>query len=258
MPPDPPASNPPNPRDSAPRRRLRLSVILTQLRDDARALDARIAATGAQAAAPSESRTDDPATAGASQSPADAKPGMSVGEIIDRARDAGFGFVIAFLTIFSMPVPGASVPFGIMIMFGALQMLVGRHRPWLPRWLRLRRVSTAVLDRVANRLSRWTACLEVAIRPRFLFMVRGPGWLLCAASIFVLALGLSLPLPIPWSNVFFAAPILIYAIALLESDGLLVMLAHAIVAAQTNLIVRTWDVVWVGLRGLLEWIGASV
>jgi hypothetical protein len=215
------------------------------MRDDARRAESQGLPDGRSAGVP----------AAAAPASAAAASGITIGEIVDRARDAGFGFVIAFLTICAMPIPGASTIFGAMIVFGAAQMLIGRHRPWLPRWLRRRRLSAATLDKLARLLTRWTSWLEVVIRPRMLFVLRGPGWFVCALAILVLGLGLALPLPIPWSNVIFAAPILLYAIALLEADGLMILLGHAVLAAQVNLIVQLWDVAWEALRGTLRWLG---
>jgi hypothetical protein len=84
---------------------------------------------------------------------------------------------------------------------------------------------------------------ELAIQPR-----------LIGLGIVLLALGLALPLPIPGSNLVFLIPLFVYAIGLLERDGVWVMIGHACTlidmallvvfgAAVIEAVVRIWH--WV-------------
>jgi hypothetical protein len=80
-----------------------------------------------------------------------------------------------------------------------------------------------MLDRVLGilaRRTRWLAKLsrrrwEVLIRPR-----------LIGLGIVLLALGLALPLPIPGSNLVFLIPLFIYAVGILERDGVWIAVGH--------------------------------
>lgn len=180
---------------------------------------------------------------------------LTVGRIIDATQSAGFGFVLALLALCSLPLPGVSVPFGLAIAFGALQIIIGRHRPWLPDVIRRHRVSVRTLIWLSFVLPRWTSWLEVAIRPRFEFMSRGLMWSLCGVGILVGGVGLALPLPIPFSNLFFIIPLLLYAIAAMESDGLMIMAAHALTAYQVAFVVRFWEAIVRLLRDLAQWLG---
>lgn len=179
---------------------------------------------------------------------------LTIGDIVDRTHHAGFSVMIAFLALCSLPLPGVSVPFGIAIAFGAVQMAAGMHRPWLPRRLRARAVSIRTLRWISDRLTRWTAGLERVARPRFEGLTRGVGWSVCGLALIWHAAGLSLPLPIPGSNLIFIVPILIYAIGLLESDGLLVMLAHAITAGHVVAAAAFWHVVAEAVGKLAGWL----
>ncbi|MFN0135835.1 MAG: exopolysaccharide biosynthesis protein [Phycisphaerae bacterium] len=179
---------------------------------------------------------------------------VTVGEIVDRTREAGFGFLIAFLAVCSFPLPGLSVPFGVAIVFIAFQIVFGLHRPWLPASLRGHRVSLKTLDWIGNTLARWTSWMEYLVKPRFAFMTRGMLWSLCGLGILILGLGLSLPLPIPFSNLFFAIPIVLYAIAILEADGLLIMLTHTLTLWQCVFIYRIWNQIVSLLHDILEYL----
>ncbi|MBW7906835.1 MAG: exopolysaccharide biosynthesis protein [Phycisphaerae bacterium] len=154
---------------------------------------------------------------------------VTVGDLVDRSAQAGFGFVIALLALLSMPFPGVSLPFGLAIAFGAVQMVCGRRQAWLPARVRRHTVSPRTLRWIERRVVRWTRGLERLVRPRFEFLTRGPGWMLCGGGVLLLAIGLALPLPIPLSNLVFIIPLLVYAVGLLENDGLLIMFGHATV-----------------------------
>lgn len=175
---------------------------------------------------------------------------LTIGQIVERTSHAGFGFLLAFLALVSVPFFGLSAPFGLAVSFVALQMIIGLRRPWLPDNIRRRHVSIATLNWLSTKLARWTAGLEKIIRPRFTFAVRGPFWVACGAAIFAQGIGLALPLPIPGSNWVFIFPVLVYAIGLLEDDGLLIMAAHALTVVEVALVASAWNAVSDALRSL--------
>ncbi|MFO0839739.1 MAG: exopolysaccharide biosynthesis protein [Phycisphaerae bacterium] len=268
-----------------PGRRLRLSIILTQLRDEAIGEETPESpadsgassvcaetATNSQEPAPRRlsGATDFRSEGPDRETPRDQQPSsaprkrlrarshVTIGEIVDRTREAGFGVLLAFLAIAALPIPGVSVLFGLVIAVGASQMVIGMHKPWVPRVVRNRRISVKTLDWISVRVPRWTAWLEVLVRPRFTFMTRGFFWSLCGLAVLIQGLGLALPLPIPWSNSFFALPIVLYAIALLESDGLLMLVSFTISVYQIVFVVKFWDMLVAGSRQILSYFGVTI
>ena len=151
---------------------------------------------------------------------------ITVGEIVDKAQEAGFGFLLAVLALIAIPFFGLSTPFGLAVALCGAQMLIGRTRPWLPGRARRRALRMTMLDRVVQMLARRTRWLGRMTRRRWEVMLIGPGWILAGLGIVLLGLGLALPLPIPGSNLMFLVPIFIYAIGLLERDGMMVALGH--------------------------------
>lgn len=259
----------PSPASPPGQRKLRLSAVLSALQQEVADgsrhgsegelsqidRETRVAAAGETATA--VATAEELATATATTSAAKRRripSDVTVGEIVDRTREAGFGFLIAFLAVCSFPLPGLSVPFGVAIVFIAFQIVFGLHRPWLPASLRGHRVSLKTLDWIGNTLARWTSWMEYLVKPRFAFMTRGVLWPLCGLGILILGLGLSLPLPIPLSNLFFAIPIVLYAIAILEADGLLIMLTHTLTLWQCVFIYRIWNQIVSLLHDILEYL----
>jgi hypothetical protein len=194
------------------------------------------------APAPSGAAEDAGAPGPASAAPAECST-LTLGEVVERTAQSGFGFFLAFITLISVRFTGMSTVFGLMLAFGAGQMIIGFQRPWLPKRLRRVCIPPRMLRWIANHLARWTVGLERLVRPRFELMTRGPFWTLCGVGILVQALVLALPLPIPFTNIPFMAVILLYAIGLLEGDGLLIMICHALVIGEALLTLWAWETV---------------
>jgi hypothetical protein len=160
------------------------------------------------------------------------RDGLTVGELVDKAAQAGFGFLIGILTLIAIPFVGLSTPFGLAIALVGAQMIGGRARPWLPRRLRRRVLEIGMLDRVLSLLARRTRWLARSTRRRWERLIVGR---LVGIGVLLLALGLALPLPIPGSNLIFLVPLFVYAIGLLERDGVWIALGHLAVLVHVAL-----------------------
>jgi hypothetical protein len=179
------------------------------------------------------------------------RPPLTIGGLVDKAAEAGFGFMIGILVLIAIPFFGLSTPFGLAIALMGMQMMVGRDRPWLPKRARKRELSMAMLDRVAGILSRRTRWLVKATRRRWELLIRPR---IIGLGIFILSLGLALPLPIPGSNWVFLLPLFIYAVGLLERDGVWILVGHVAMLIDVVLVYFFLDVVISVLARLWNWI----
>lgn len=179
---------------------------------------------------------------------------ITVGDLVDKAQHAGFGFLTAVLALVAIPFVGLSTPFGLLIALLGAQMLIGRQKPWLPNRARKRALAISTLDRVATMLARRTRWMARLTRRRWTGALRGPAWHLVGLGVTLLALGLALPLPIPGSNIVFLAPIFVYAIGLLEQDGVCIALGHCGVLVNGGLAVLFGKTVLGVLHALLGWV----
>ena len=183
--------------------------------------------------------------------PPSPRANLTVGALVDKAAESGFGFLIGVLTLIAIPFVGLSTPFGLAIALLGAQMMIGRRTPWLPARARRRALTMAMLDRVLAllmRRTRWLSGLtrrrwEPAIQPRVIGL-----------GIVLLALGLALPLPIPGSNLVFLVPLFLYAIGVLERDGLWIMLGHLAAAIDLALLVVFGATVARVLERIWHWI----
>lgn len=176
---------------------------------------------------------------------------LSVGALVDKAAEGGFGFLIGVLTLIAIPFVGLSTPFGLAIALVGGQLMLGRTTPWLPARARRRELTIAMLDRVLGILARRTRWLAKLSRRRWerLIMPR-----LVGLGIVLLALGLALPLPIPGSNLVFLIPLFVYAVGLLERDGLMIALGHLLTLIDMGLLVAFGATVAAVVARLWHWI----
>jgi len=176
---------------------------------------------------------------------------LTVGALVDKAAESGFGFLIGVLTLIAIPFVGLSTPFGLAIALLGAQLMIGLRQPWLPRRARRRALAMTMLDRVLAllaRRTRWLARLsrrrwEVTIQPR-----------LIGLCVVLLALGLALPLPIPGSNLIFLIPLLLYAVGILERDGVWIALGHLATAIDMTLLIVLGAAVARALERVWHWL----
>ncbi len=174
--------------------------------------------------------------------------GMTVGDLVDRLSDRGFGIVQLVL---SLPV---CIPFlygipqavAVPMIFIALQIAAGRHTLWLPQKARTRTISKDGLTSVAERSKKYVSWFENISRPRLVWLTQGP-----AERVFGLFMTIfcaSILVPLPATNTVPGVGVAIMSIGFLERDGFLVILGTIIGAIWVSLLV--YFGITLGLEGL--------
>ncbi|MEN1928086.1 exopolysaccharide biosynthesis protein [Luteimonas sp. MJ250] len=137
-----------------------------------------------------------------------------------------FGMLLFIATLPAfLPIPGvAGALSGPLVSVIGVQLLVCMRRPWLPRLIADRGPRRGTLARFEQRVSPWLGRLERVIRPRLPGMIDHPAANM-VTGLLLLLLGLLLALPIPFTNYVFGVLLLAYALALLERDGALMLVA---------------------------------
>lgn len=151
---------------------------------------------------------------------------LKLGELFGGLGKRSFGMLlfIAILPAF-LPVPGiGGMVSGPLVMLIGAQLVAGLRAPWLPEFATRRGPRRQTIGRFRNRISPWLSRLEQLVRPhspalldhRLANLVTG---------LLLIALGVLLSLPIPFTNYLFGALLLLFALALLERDGRLMGVA---------------------------------
>lgn len=170
----------------------------------------------------------------------------------DVLRDLGRGTfgVLLFMAALPafIPIPGlAGAISGPLVVLTAVQLLFLLRRPWLPDFIARRgpqRSTVIRFERATDRALKW---LERMVRPRMGVIVDHPAAVAFTGLQLVL-LGILLSLPIPFTNYIFACLLMVYALALLERDGALMLVCWALGLGAIaffgvlsgNLIALTW------------------
>jgi hypothetical protein len=221
-----------------PPRRLRLDELLREL--------------GASDGEPAPAIPDgEPSLPEAEAAPTARPDGLTIGALVDKAEEGGFGFLIGVLALIAIPFVGLSTPFGLAIALLGAQLMVGLHHPWLPARARRRALSMAMLDRVLGILARRTRWLARLSRRRWELVIQPR---LIGLCVVLLALGLALPLPIPGSNLIFLIPLFIYAVGILERDGLWIAIGHACTVIDLTVLVVLGATVVRVLERIWHWL----
>ena len=140
-------------------------------------------------------------------------------------RAFGMLLLVAILPAF-IPIPVGGAISGPLVMLIGVQLLVGRRRPWLPRFIAERGPHRSALLRFYRLIVPWLTKLENVVRPRLPHLLHQRLAALLTGLLLVL-LGFLLSLPIPLTNYLFGGLLLMFALALLERDGALLLVAWA-------------------------------
>lgn len=144
------------------------------------------------------------------------------------------GLLLIFAAINLLPLPpGTSIFFAIPILIVSAQMVAGRDSPWFPRRIDKRGVKKSELQRLIDKMGWVEARVERIFRPRLASLTGRTAARVIGVACFLLALVAAIPIPL--FHMAPAAAIVLFGLALIYRDGVLVIVAA--VAAVLSLVV---------------------
>ena len=176
---------------------------------------------------------------------------VSVGELLDRLDSRANGVVLLVLALpMCIPnVPGISTIFGILMLAPALQLVLGSRTLWVPKQVRSWQVDCNALRRTFNVATPMLRRVEYLIKPRWSQLTRFPATILVGLQTLFMACVLILPIPLGnWPP---GMTVALTALALLQRDGVLMLLTVAAATASTYVAARVGVAVF---NGLFDWI----
>jgi len=157
------------------------------------------------------------------------EPRVTMGALRDALDDRGFGVLIL---IFALPnlvpvnIPLLSAVLGLPLVLLAAQLAYGRHKPWLPDWLARQSFPRLGFAAVVMHASPYLERAERLLRPRLPGLLSWTGERLIGVALLIL--GVVLTAPIPLGNWLPAFAIAILGLALVEKDGVAVLIGLAV------------------------------
>ena len=153
---------------------------------------------------------------------------LDFGDAVESLGNRGFGMLLLIAVILAaIPIPGlAGGVSGPIVILTGFQLLMGRKRPWLPKFLLRRRISADFLVKARDILVPKLARIEKLVRPRNAPLFDRFAWNAVTGLLLVL-LGVLLLLPILFTNYLFALLIFLFVVALIERDGNLLLISWA-------------------------------
>jgi len=184
----------------------------------------------------------------------DTRPVLTVGQMLEQFDSRAFGamlLVFGLLNCLPLP-PGSSTILSLPILLLAPQIAWGSDLPWLPRKLREHPLKRDDLRGLFRRLTPIVRRMELVTRPRLEILFGPIGERLIGVVCTLLALVLVLPIPL--GNLAPGATVAVLALALLQRDGLLVLLGYLMAAISVGLLVLSAGVVAAAVQRLLHMI----
>jgi len=123
-----------------------------------------------------------------------------------------------------IPIPIGGAISGPLAMLIGVQLCISLRKPWLPGFIARRGPHREALMKFDKMISPTLGRLERLVRPRLAWMLDHPLASL-VTGLMLLLLGFLLSLPIPLTNYLFGVLLLAFALALIERDGVLMLVA---------------------------------
>jgi hypothetical protein len=163
-------------------------------------------------------------------------PGITLRAILKTLGERGFALLIVGLGLpncLPMPPP---IPLlcGLLLIFVALQMVLGWATPWLPGFLLEKTVSRATLSSFIERAMPWVDRLERFAKPRLSLFDSRLAFRLVGSALMVFSLALVFAAPFI-GQVPLGLAVVLIGLGLVERDGLLVLGGICVGCAGTAL-----------------------
>lgn len=171
---------------------------------------------------------------------------VSVGDLLNAVGRRSYGPVLLLLGFIAISpltiIPGANVLVALITLIFAIQMVIGRPYPWIPKKaLEFSFPRKHMISGVAM-ADKYVAQIDRFLKPRLTFLSRSPFVQLVALACVGAAL-VTLPLSfVPLGPVIPSLAILLFGLAITARDGFVLLLAGASLVGACYVLMRVWAV----------------
>jgi len=159
---------------------------------------------------------------------------ITVGRLLEALSDRSFGVIIILFAL-----PNAIIPItwvlGTPILLFAVQLMMGRQKPWLPQIMARQQISAETFARIASFVVKYLSTIEQWLKPRLNWLTTDIAERFIGLWLFFLVLVLMVP--VPFGNALPAFGISIIAAGLIEKDGAAILVGSLLGLAGTLYVV---------------------
>jgi hypothetical protein len=185
---------------------------------------------------------------------------VTLADVLALAGERTFGFLFVLLALPSaLPVPAAgySVPFGVVMLLLAVQLIVGKKTPWLPSRVLKHRFPLEQVQGLVKAGIPWMQRIEQFSKPRLTPVCTSrTGQAVIGVAIALMAI--SMMIPIPGTNTLPAMGIFVTGFGLLDDDGAISLAGMALCAMGGTLTLSILYALAVGGTSLYDWLKAGL
>ncbi len=180
---------------------------------------------------------------------------ISIGEMMEAFGERAFGIMMIVFCLPNMvPVPALGALFGIPLLLIALQMALGRPKPWLPRFIEGKSIQHASLVKMVNVVEPRMRRVEAALKPRWTFLFSP--WMDKIIGLLAVLCSISIIIPLPGSNFPPAIALILISLAVIQEDGLYLGLGGVIgIVGVTYTTIIVGGLAYAGWFAMLRMIG---
>ncbi len=142
--------------------------------------------------------------------------------LVENLPNRSFGVVVLILGLIAM-IPIIGITARVLLIFLMVEVLIGYTSPTFPRRWMQKPLPSKHLVRLERHAIPLLRRIEKSVRPRLPFLLHTRR---LSALLALLITLISLLAPLPFSNIPPSVVILLMALAYMEHDGLLLMIAH--------------------------------
>lgn len=151
---------------------------------------------------------------------------FTLDSFVDSLSHRCYGVGILVLSLPSIlpisAIPGIAGLFGWLILLLSVQLILGKKKPWIPQWLKKKKMDVVLFQRFLKQSIPYVQRLEKVIKPRCNYI--NPTLMNGLSGVFLVVLSILLMLPIPFSNMLFGSLIAFIALGILENDQAVLLL----------------------------------
>jgi hypothetical protein len=172
---------------------------------------------------------------------------IDLGTIVDALSDRSFGVLIILFALPNTIFPVAWV-LGTPILLFAVQMAIGKHRPWLPEFMRRQGFSRETFANIVSYVVKYLSKIEAFLKPRWGFLT--VGIMDRIIGIYMTFLTIVLLVPVPFGNALPSFGLAIMAAGLLEEDGLAIIVGALVGLAGTVYVIAVVGGIFAGAKAI--------